>query len=117
VLGVRFVIGDAEAMQDQAQPSEDLGSASQVPKGESLASEAEPGVSGEVESLPEGGAEAAEAPASERRRPLRRRWALLACAVGHRDGSSVPVFARSSEGFRRKFWSVSGTREPSPCPS
>ena len=26
VLGVRFVIGDAEAMQDQAQPSEDLGS-------------------------------------------------------------------------------------------
>lgn len=133
VLGVRFVIGDAEAMQDQAQPSEDLGSASQVSKGESLAfddrrgalqvlegeslaSEAEPGVSGEVESLPEGGAEAAEAPASERRRPLRRRWALLACAVGHRDGSSVPVFARSSEGFRRKFWSVSGTREPSPCP-
>ena len=98
VLGVRFVIGDAEAMQDQAQPSEDLGSASQVPKGESLASddrrgalqvlegeslasEAEPGVSGEEESLPEGGAEAAEAPASERRRPLRRRLALLACAV------------------------------------
>ena len=72
--------------------SQDLGSASQVPKGESLASEAEPGVSGELESLLEGG-------------------------VGHRDGSSVPVFARSSEGFRRKLWSVSGTREPSPCPS